>query len=85
MVVIKLIAPKIEDAPAQSKLKMARSTEPSERVWEPNRGGYTVQLVPTPCSTGKDPSRRSKAGGNSQKLKLLSLGNSMSGAPIGTN
>ena len=82
MVVIKLIAPTIEYAPAQSKLKIARSTEPSERVWEPNRSGYTVQPVPAPCSTGEDPSRKSKAGGNSQKLKLSSLGNAMSGAPM---
>jgi len=30
MVVIKLIAPKIEEAPAKCKLKIAKSTEPPE-------------------------------------------------------
>ena len=60
---------------------MARSTEPSERVWEPERDGCTVQFVSAPGSTGEDPSRRGKAGGNSQKLRLFSLGNAMSGVP----
>ena len=52
---------------------MARSAEPSERVWEPDRDLCTVQPVPAPGSIVEDPSRRGKAGGNSQKLRLFSL------------
>jgi len=87
MVVMKLIAPIIEEAPAQCKLNIAKSTDPPEWVCGPAKGGYTVQPVPAPCSTNDDPSNSSKAGGNNQKLRLLSLGNAMSGAPIynGTN
>jgi hypothetical protein len=39
IVVIKLIAPKIEEAPAKCKLKMARSTEIPEWNRFPARGG----------------------------------------------
>lgn len=81
-VVIKFIAPIIEDAPAQCRLNMARSTDPPEWVCGPDRGGYTVHPVPAPCSIKEDPSRSSKAGGSSQKLRLFSLGNAMSGAPM---
>jgi len=38
-VVIKLIAPKIEDAPAKCKLKIAKSTEPPEWLSTPANGG----------------------------------------------
>ena len=83
IVVMKLMAPMIDEAPAQCKLKMAKSTEPPEWVWGPDRGGgYTVQPVPATCSTREDPNRSRRAGGSSQKLRLFSLGNAMSGAPM---
>ena len=63
------------------------STDPPECVKGPERGGYTVHPVPAPCSITDEPSRRIKAGGNNQKLRLFNLGNAMSGAPMykGTN
>jgi hypothetical protein len=82
MVVIKLIAPSIEEIPARWRLKMARSTEPPECDWTPARGGYTVQPVPQPCSTKLLASRRANEGGSNQKLMLFSLGNAMSTAPM---
>lgn len=39
MVVIKFTAPIIEEAPAQWRLNMVRSTEPPEWVCGPERGG----------------------------------------------
>jgi hypothetical protein len=38
-VVIKFTAPKMEDAPAKCKLKMAKSTEPPEWLSIPANGG----------------------------------------------
>ena len=66
IVVIKFIAPIIDDAPAQCRLKIAVSTLPP---------------------TNDEPRSKNNAGGNNQKLKLLSLGKAISGAPInrGTN
>lgn len=37
--------------------------------------------MPTPVSTSAEVSRRNKAGGSSQKLRLLRRGKDMSGAP----
>ena len=82
IVVMNFIAPIIEEAPAQCKLKIARSTDPPEWVWGPDKGGYTVHPVPAPCSTKEEANRRSKAGGNNQKLKLFNLGKAISGAPM---
>lgn len=48
----------------------------------PESGGYTVQPVPAPTSTTEDKRSSKKEGGNNQKLKLLSRGNAISGAPI---
>jgi hypothetical protein len=86
-VVIKLTAPKIEDAPAKCKLKIAKSTEPPECASIPAKGGYTVQPVPAPTSTKDDDNNNNNDGGNNQKLILFNLGNAISGAPIisGTN
>lgn len=39
VVLIKLIAPNIEDTPAKCKLKIAKSTEPPECDWIPDNGG----------------------------------------------
>ena len=53
----------------------------------PDNGGYTVHPVPTPLSTAAEESKRSKAGGKSQKLILFKRGKAISGAPNikGTN
>jgi len=52
-----------------------------------DRGGYTVQPVPTPLSTRPDMSRRESAGGRSQNLILFMRGKAISGAwtNMGTN
>ena len=87
IVVIKLAAPNIEDAPAKCNEKIARSIAiPGEPV-DPERGGYIVQPTPTPPSITADNNNNTKLGGNSQKEILFILGKAMSGAPIiiGTN
>lgn len=50
-VVIKLIAPRMEEAPARCKEKIARSTDGPECTRFPDSGGYTVHPVPAPAST----------------------------------
>jgi hypothetical protein len=81
-VVIKLTVPKIEEAPAKCKLKIAKSTEPPEWNPIPDNGGYTVQPVPAPPSTKADVINNNNDGVNSQKLILFKRGNAISGAPI---
>ena len=54
IVVIKLTAPKIEDAPAKCKLKIAKSTEGPECAATLANGGYTVHPVPAPDSTNDE-------------------------------
>ena len=39
VVLIKFIAPNIEEIPAKCKLKIAKSTEPPECDWTPDNGG----------------------------------------------
>jgi len=79
IVVIKLIAPKIEEAPAKCKEKIPRSTEgPSWEILE-DRGGYTVQPVPTPVSTIPLIIINIKEGGNNQNLRLFIRGKAISG------
>ena len=51
IVVIKLFAPIIDDAPAKCKLKIPKSTAGPECAIILDKGGYTVQPVPTPTST----------------------------------
>lgn len=87
IVVIKLIAPKIEDTPAKCKEKIARSTEAPAWARFPAKGGYTVQPVPAPASTMDEANNNKKEGGRSQKLMLFIRGKAISGAPIikGTN
>lgn len=82
IVVIKLMAPRIEETPARCKEKMVRSTEAPAWARLPARGGYTVQPVPAPASTIDDARSNKKEGGRSQKLILFIRGNAMSGAPI---
>jgi hypothetical protein len=79
---MKLIAPAIEEIPAKCKLRMARSTAAPECAITPDKGGYTVHPVPAPISTKLDVNKSPNAGGNNQKLRLLSLGKAISGAPI---
>lgn len=87
IVVIKLIAPKIDDTPAKWREKIVRSTDAPAWAKFPANGGYTVHPVPAPASTIDDAKRRRNDGGRSQKLILFIRGNAMSGAPIirGTN
>lgn len=82
IVVMKLIAPRIEDTPARCREKMVRSTEAPACARFPARGGYTVHPVPAPASTPEEAKRSRKEGGRSQKLMLFIRGNAMSGAPI---
>jgi hypothetical protein len=75
IVVIKLIAPAIEEIPARCRLKIAKSTAGLECAKIPDSGGYNVQPVPAPPSTRLEVSNNKSAGGNNQKLKLFNLGN----------
>jgi hypothetical protein len=87
IVVMKFIAPKIDEIPAKCKLKIAKSTEPPEWNSIDDNGGYTVQPVPAPPSTNDDDNNKINAGGNNQNEMLFNLGKAISGAPIikGTN
>jgi len=80
-VVMKLMAPRIEEAPARCREKMAISTEEPLCAILEARGGYTVHPVPAPPSTKEDISSNIRAGGRSQNLMLLSRGKAISGAP----
>lgn len=82
IVVMKLIAPRIEETPARWSEKMVRSTEAPAWAKFPARGGYTVHPVPAPASTPEEARRSKKEGGRSQKLILFIRGNAISGAPI---
>jgi hypothetical protein len=87
IVVMKFIAPNIDEIPAKCKLKMAKSTDPPEWNSMLDNGGYTVHPVPAPPSTKLEAVNKIKAGGNNQKLILFNRGKAISGAPIinGTN
>ena len=66
---------------------MLKSTDAPAWAIPADRGGQTVQPVPAPLSTAPPTNKSVKAGGRSQKLKLLSRGKAISGAPNikGTN
>lgn len=81
-VVIKFNEPKIDDAPARWREKIARSTDGPEWAKFAANGGYTVHPVPAPFSTSADVTSKINDGGKSQKLRLFSRGNAISGAPI---
>ncbi len=81
IVTIKFIAPSIDDIPAKCSEKITKSTAMPGCAIMLDSGGYKVQPVPAPPSIVFDNSKRPKAGGNSQKLTLLSRGKAMSGAP----
>ena len=74
MVVMKLMAPRIEETPARCREKIVRSTEAPAWARLPARGGYTVQPVPAPASTIEDARSNRKEGGRSQNLYYLSEG-----------
>ncbi len=78
MVVMKLMAPRIEEAPAKCNLKIARSTEIPEWNKFPANGGYTVHPVPTPIPANAEAERSIRDGGSSQNLMLFIRGNAMS-------
>ena len=80
-VLIKLIAPKIEETPAKWSEKIAKSTEPPLCARFLDRGGYTVHPVPAPLSTRALDRRSTKAGTRNQKLILLSRGKAISAEP----
>ena len=82
IVVMKLIAPRIDDTPARCREKIVRSTEAPAWAKFPAKGGYTVHPVPAPASTIEDASSNRKDGGSSQKLMLFIRGKAISGAPI---
>lgn len=82
IVVIKLMAPRIEETPARCREKIVKSTDAPAWAKLPARGGYTVHPVPAPASTPEEARRSRKEGGSSQKLMLFIRGNAMSGAPI---
>jgi len=79
---MKLIAPRILEAPDKWRLKIAKSTAPPEWLAILDKGGYTVHPVPAPTSTNALLKSRIRLGGKSQKLILFSRGNAISGAPI---
>lgn len=82
MVVIKLIAPKIEEAPAKCREKIVISIAiVLWYIWF-DSGGYTVHPVPTPESKRDELMRSKIEGGRSQNLMLFIRGKAMSGAVI---
>lgn len=86
-VLIKLIAPKIEEIPAKWREKIAKSTDLPAWATFLDNGGYTVHPVPAPLSTRALVNRRTSAGSKNQNLILFNRGNAISGAPNinGTN
>src|ERR1700681_1570319 len=91
IVVMKLMAPRIDEAPARWIDRMAKST--AGPGWpEVDSGAYSVQPAPTPLapgspSTNVEINSSVKDAGSSQNEMLFMRGNAMSGAPIisGTN
>ena len=79
IVAIKLIAPKIDLAPAKCREKIAKSTGGPLCPIIPDNGGYSVQPVPTPASTVALPSKRKRAGPSSHNLMLFMRGKTISG------
>jgi hypothetical protein len=82
IVVMKLIAPKIDEIPAKCKEKIPKSTAPPGWAIFLESGGYTVQPVPTPALVNDDINRRVKEGGSNQNLMLFIRGKAISGALI---
>ena len=81
IVTMKLIAPRIDLAPAPCNLKIAKSTPIPLWNWALDKGGYTVHPVPTPLSTVVEASSRASAGTSSQKERLFIRGKAISTTP----
>lgn len=77
IVVIKLIAPKMEEAPDKCRLKIAKSTEGPECACTLLNGGYKVQPVPGPASTNTEATTKNNDGGNNQNEILFRRGNAI--------
>lgn len=78
---MKFTAPKIDEAPAKCREKIAMSTDGPACARFLDSGGYTVHPVPAPFSTAADDTSKINDGGSSQNLKLFIRGNAISGAP----
>ena len=92
IVVMKLIAPRIEEAPARCSDRMTKSIAGPGVPAVDENGGYSTQPPPNPCmpgepSTNIEVSSSRNEAGSSQNEILFMRGNAMSGAPIisGTN
>ncbi len=92
MVVMKLMAPRIDEAPARCRARITKSIAGPGWPTLEERGGYMTQPPPNPSIPGAPSmcieimrSRNEK--GSSQNEMLFMRGNAMSGAPImiGTN
>jgi len=81
VVVIKLMAPKMEEIPAKWSEKIVRSTADLLCAKYLDSGGYRVQPVPLPCSVIFLTSIVDKDGGSIQNLRLFKRGKAMSGEP----
>ena len=74
-----MIAPKIDEAPARCRERIAKSTDGPLWAMFLARGGYTVHPVPTLFSTSIDSSKSDREGRSSHRLRLFRRGNAMSG------
>lgn len=82
IVVIKLMEPKMEDAPAKCKEKIDKSTAGLGCPIILARGGYKVQPVPMPVLVILAKTNSINEDGNNQKLRLFIRGKDISGAPL---
>ena len=82
IVQMKFIEANIEDTPTKWKLTIKKSTDMLAWPIVDDNGGYNVQPVPAPPSQKGEINNNKKEGGSNQKLKLFSLGKTISGAPI---
>src|SRR5690606_5934874 len=86
IVVMKLMAPSIEDAPAICIDRIAKSTA-GPGCPDVDSGAYIVHPVPAPLEPGSPSTNieirsSAKDDGSSQNEMLFMRGNAMSGAPI---
>jgi len=79
IVLMKLIAPRMEEIPARWREKMVKSTAVLGIKVLFERGGYTVHPVPGPDSVRDERIIRVIEGGRSQNLMLFIRGNAISG------
>lgn len=78
-VLIKLIAPAIEETPAKWREKIPKSLETEGLNKIKVKGGYKVHPAPTPSPITLLKIRKNSETGRSQNLKLLSRGKDISG------